>query len=403
LSRTIITRRAALGGLGVLGCSIAAHPLLTPIALAAAPGDSRLVVILLRGGMDGLDVLQPVGDPDYANLRPNLRSPSESLTDFFALNEALSDLRPLWDKGELAFAQAVATPYRDKRSHFDGQDVLEAGTALDVAPGHVRDGWLNRLLQTMQGISGETAYAVGLTDMKILRGTAPAASWSPRTTLPMSAQARLLLEQIYLQDPLFHEAATEAIDLANSIAIDQSTSADDKLNPNGPARARTRGVRELAEFAGSRLNGETRIAAFSITGWDTHRNQINPLKVALLRLSDAILTLKSRLGDNWQRTTVLAMTEFGRSVRENGNKGTDHGTGGTMVLAGGAVRGGQVYGDWPGLSEAALYNRRDLMPTADVRSYAAWTLNKLFGASRHDLETSIFPGLDLSADPGFIL
>lgn len=400
MKRQSFSRRTALRSFAAVGCSVAAHPLLTPIALASAPGERRLVVILLRGGMDGLDVLQPVGDPGFETLRPTLASPATHLTDFYALNEGLEDLRPLWTNGELAFAQAVATPYRDKRSHFHGQDVLEAGTALDVATESVRDGWLNRLLQTMPGVTGETAYAVGLTDMKILKGPAPAASWSPNTKLPLSAQARLLLERIYMQDPLFHEAATEAIDLANSAATGSDMSVSDS---DTPARASTQGTRTLARFAASRLNAETRIATFSITGWDTHRNQKRPLKLALFRLSDAILTLKSGLGDNWRHTTVLAMTEFGRSVRENGNRGTDHGTGGLMLMAGGAVRGGQVYGDWPGLSEPALYDRRDIMPTADVRSYAAWTLRKTFGVGRHDLESSIFPGLDMPADPGFIL
>ena len=170
----------------------------------------------------------------------------------------------------------------------------------------------------------------------------------------------------------------------------------------GLLRPKSADVRALGAFAASRLNGESRIAAFSIVGWDSHATQEAVLGRALDRLAAAILALRDGLGPNWARTTVLAMTEFGRTVRENGSAGTDHGTGGALLMAGGAIRGGRAYGDWPGLGEDQLYAGRDLMPTRDVRAYAAWAMRGLFGTGQDVLERSIFPGLDLGDDPGIL-
>jgi uncharacterized protein (DUF1501 family) len=160
----------------------------------------------------------------------------------------------------------------------------------------------------------------------------------------------------------------------------------------------------IADFAVTQLRDAARIASFSIGGWDTHANQANTLNRPLKRLAEVILALKNGLGgDVWGKTTVVAMTEFGRTVRGNGTRGTDHGTGGAMLLAGGAVRGGRVFGVWPGLEEAALYDRRDLMPTGDVRAYAGWAMRGAFGIGRSALERQVFPGLDLGDDPGLLL
>lgn len=395
------TRRGLLKSAGVIGCSLAAHPLLTPMTFASAPGDARLVVIILRGGMDGLDVLQPIGDRTFATVRPSLRGEAEQLTDFYALHTGMAGLRPLWDAGELAFVQAVSTPYRDKRSHFDGQDMLEAGTGGDVIMTDERDGWLNRLVSVLPGVTGQTAYAVGRDNMRILAGDAPAAHWAPQTNLAISPQARLLLERIYESDPLFHAAASQAMDLAETLAEeaeeDAATGTDMMAQPR-----QGRNERRLAAFAADRLRRDTRIAAFSITGWDTHRSQRWQMASTLTRLSAAIETLKADLGPVWGNTTVLALTEFGRTVRQNGTEGTDHGTGGMVVAAGGAIRGRQVLGDWPGLMEADLYDRRDLMPTRDVRAYAGWALRDLFGIETSVIEQAIFPGLDLGPDPRLI-
>ena len=382
-------RRDVLRGLGALGCSAAAWPLTTTMTFAAAPWDARLVVIILRGAMDGLDVVRPVGDANFAALRAVGAAESTPLDGgFFALHPSLRPLGGLWRAGELGFVHAVSTPYRDKRSHFDGQDLLEAGTGGDTVI--ARDGWLNRMLQAVPGVTGETAFAIGRENMKILVGDAPVANWAPDTPLNISPQAQELLQHAYGSDPLFHAAANEAVVLAASVEGMQAS-------PRG------RPEQALAAFAADRLNGATRVAAFSIGGWDTHRNQTAMMGNLLPRLAETILTLKRELGANWSKTAVLAMTEFGRTARMNGSGGTDHGTGGAMLIAGGTVRGGRVYGRWPGLAEADLYARRDLNPTGDLRAVAGWTLRHLAGLDRSVIEGSIFPGLDLGDDPGVIL
>lgn len=403
----LISRRRFLARSSLLGCSLAASPLVTPITLAALPGDARLVVIILRGGMDGLDVVRPVGDPSFAALRPGLSDPSGTLPldGFFAMNAHLPDLAPLWNSGELAFAHAVSTPYRDKRSHFDGQDLLEAGTGMDVEIGQRRNGWLNRMLQTMPGVSAKTAFAVGREDLIILNGAAPVSSWSPEARMDLSPQGRRILEALYHDDPLFREAGELAGDLVEELdlAMDDGSETSEMVMSQMQNAGRAARARALARFAAERMNEETRIAAFSIGGWDTHRTQQNGIKRALGELSDAILTLRETLGENWSRTSVLAMTEFGRTARQNGSGGTDHGTAGAMVMAGGAIRGGRVYGGWPGLGEGQLYQDRDLMPTHDVRSFAGHAIRGLFGFDKGLIENNIFPGLDMGRDPRILL
>jgi uncharacterized protein (DUF1501 family) len=399
----MIDRRFFIRGLGVAACSAAAHPFLSTVTLAqsdgAAPlGDHRLIVIILRGAMDGLDAVQPVGDALFAAARPTLGT-GEGVIDldgYFGLHPALGGLKPLWDAGALGFVHATSTPYRDKRSHFDGQDLLEAGTGTDMAPGAARDGWLNRMLQVVPGMRAETAYALGRDAQPMLEGVAPARLWTPDVTLDLSAQSRLLLEDIYHEDDLFREAASEAMALAAQGV------------PEGDAEpgvnARLRDLDTLVDFATGRLVQETRIAAFSLSGWDTHRGQGRAIAQSFAGLQRVILRLQAGLGaDVWARTSVLAMTEFGRTVRENGSNGTDHGTAGVMLAAGGAVRGGRVMGAWPGLAEADLYDRRDLMPTSDVRAWAAWAMAGMYGFDRSVLEGSVFPGLQMGDDPGLIL
>ena len=414
----MISRRFFLRGAAIAGCSAAAHPLMSTVTLAAAPGDRRLVVIILRGAMDGLDIVQPYGDPLLAQLRPDFAvGPAKGAHDldgFFALNPIMGDLMPMWAAGELAFTHAVSTPYRDKRSHFDGQDMLEAGTGMDVPLAMVRDGWLNRLLQTMPGVRAETAYSVGGDELKVLEGKAPSMSWAPDAWLGLSAQGRLLLDQIYHDDPLFRDAAAQAVTISNETASETdeamlpgeegamgqkpvSRAPAGKADPDAPPPEDP-----LAKFAAERLRGESRIAAFSLNGWDTHRAQSAVIRSPARQLVGMLTTLKKELGPVWGETLVLAMTEFGRTARQNGSLGTDHGTGGAMVMAGGALKGRKVYGKWPGLSDADLYAGRDLMPTADIRAYAGWALSGMFGTSRALLEETVFPGLDLGSDPKFL-
>ncbi|WP_328757222.1 DUF1501 domain-containing protein [Fuscibacter oryzae] len=403
----MIQRRHFLRGAGALACSAAAHPFLTTVTLAASDGgrplgDHRLVVILLRGAMDGLDVVQPQGDRGFAALRPTLNRPDAlPLDGFFALNPALGGLMPLWQAGQLGFVHATSTPYRDKRSHFDGQDQLEAGTGNDLALASVRDGWLNRLLQAVPGVRAETAYAVGREEMRILSGPAQVRDWAPDTRLDLSPQARRLLEQVYHDDPAFLAVANEAMELG--IDLDAEPAGMQAPMPE-LAGARLADVEELVGFVTARLRAETRIAAFSLNGWDTHKAQKTGIGRSLSRLERAILRLSQRLGPEiWGKTVVLAMTEFGRTAAENGSGGTDHGTAGAMLLAGGAVRGGKIWGDWPGLDEADLYDRRDLLPTSDVRVWAAHVIAGLYGIDRATLESAIFPGMQMGQVPGLIL
>lgn len=365
-----------------LGCAAAAAPLVTPLTLAAAPGDNRLVVIILRGGMDGLGVFAPWGEREWAGLRPKTgKMPDQGLIDLdghFGMDQRLSGLLPLWQAEEFAIVHAVSTPYRDKRSHFDGQDMLEGGLG-EVT--RVEDGWLNRAVGRIRGARVEESLSVGRSAMLLTRGKEPFRSWSPGERLMLRDDERALLTRIYQDDPLFAKAAEMAGGLAD---LDRS---DD---------------RKVASYTARRLAAETRIAAFSIGAWDTHAQQKTSLNRPLADLSEALTDLKAGLGAEWSRTLVIAMTEFGRTARENGNQGTDHGTGGAAILAGGAMRGGKVYGQWPGVKESDLYQGRDLNPTEDIRRYPAWALNALFGLERHALEAEIFPGLDMGARPGFL-
>ena len=390
MHRLLLNRRSVLRGALGTACSAAAHPLLTSVSFAegAGFGENRLVVIILRGAMDGLDVLQPRGDRDFLAARPGLgQAATLDLNGFFHLHARLSGLLPLWQAGELAFVHATSTPYRDKRSHFDGQDMLEAGSA-SAGPGSARDGWLNRLLQAVPGATAETAYAVGRGEMLILSGKAEARSWAPDQRLALSAQARLLLDHVVHDDPLFRDAVGEAL----------------ALTEQGMAGAEPgEEVDGLVDFAAERLRGATRLASFSLTGWDTHKGQDKAMRRPLDTLQRVILRMQAQLGPQvWGRTAVLAMTEFGRTLRENGSGGTDHGTAGLMLAAGGAVRGRQVLGRWPGLAEADLYARRDLMPTSDLRDWAAQAMAGLYGLDRAVLEGTVFPGLAMEAPAGLI-
>ena len=406
----MINRRGLLRGGLALGCSAAAWPLLSHATFASAPFDHRLVVVILRGAMDGLDVLRPAGDPLLRRYRPGLAATEgPALDGFWQLHPDLAGLMPLWQAGEMGAVQAVSTPYRDKRSHFDGQDLLEAGTAMDT-PAHLfRDGWLNRLLQGLPGAQAETAFGIGREALPILQGAAPIQSWAPETDMRVSAQARRLLEQMYEGDAPFHFAAATALELTETLPGDDAAMmaepGTEGMAPPMMAPAAGRGLAEVtafARFASDRLREETRIVALSLGGWDTHAAQPGAIRRPLAQLQHLILELKAGLGPVWGKTAFIAMTEFGRTVRENGSAGTDHGTGGAMITAGGAIRGGKVLGRWPGLAESDLYAGRDLTPTGDVRAVAAWVIHGLMGVDKGRLQESVFPGLDMGANPGLV-
>ena len=389
MSDLLLSRRAFL-----IGCSVAASPLLTPVTFAAAPGENRLVVIVLRGAMDGLDVVRPLGDPAYAKLRPTLAADAANgpaLNDFFALHPAATGLMPLWQNGELAFAHAVATPYRSGRSHFIGQDALENGTGGadgTLTPNH--DGWLNRALFLMPHAKADTAVSVGQQRLLVLDGAHETDHWFPVTESPLSAQGQDLLSAVNAADPLFAKPYAEAQTLVRSL--------NGETLPKGGL-----GYDKLGAYVAERLVGPSRIASFSFGGWDTHHGQGRIMTEQLTALSDALVAMKTGLGKAWGSTLVLAMTEFGRTARENGTAGTDHGTGGMAILAGGALKGKRVFGKWPGLADGDLLAERDLMPTGDVRAYPAWALRAMFGVDAAGLQSSVFPGLDLGPDPGLLL
>ena len=385
----VLSRRAFL-----IGCSVAASPLLTPVTFAAAGGDNRLVVIVLRGAMDGLDVVRPLGDRDYLGLRPGLAADaaqSHDLDGFFALHPAAAPLMPLWNKGELAFAHAVATPYREGRSHFVGQDALENGTggeAGQMTPGH--DGWLNRALSVIPGAGDTTAVSIGQQRLLILEGGHDTLHYFPVSESGLSAQGMSLLTAVNDADPLFAKPFAEA----QVLAVDSMGEAPAKPNES---------FKELGRYVAEQLTTKSRIASLSLGGWDSHHSQPKIMAEQMAALSDMVLAMQTGLGAHWGTTLVLAMTEFGRTARENGTMGTDHGTGGLMIAAGGALRGKRVMADWPGLSESNLLTNRDLMPTRDVRAYAGWALRSLYGVQASAIEATVFPGLDLGDDPRLLL
>jgi uncharacterized protein (DUF1501 family) len=373
-------------------CCLAAAPIFTPVTFAAMPGDNRFVTIVLRGAMDGLDLVQPYGDAGFAALRPTIAlTPDKGLIDLdghFGLNPAAADLMPLWKSRELAFVHAVSTPYRDQRSHFDGQDMLESGGE------HVSEektGWLNRALAVIPRSDARKAIDINTSTELILSGPNNVDVWASDSNLKPARDEMQFLKRLYANDPPFAKAMEDAM---------HADSASSMVEPDGP---RGEKIADVAALAGNMLKGEYRIASFSITGWDTHVGQLGQFKRPVQDLAQAITVLKTTLGpDIWSKTTVIAMTEFGRTVRENGSAGTDHGTGGCAVLAGSNINGGRVLGKWPGIGNAQLLDDRDLMPTADVREVAAAMLYRQFDVSADDLTAKIFPGLSFDKSSPFL-
>ncbi|MBB3308328.1 uncharacterized protein (DUF1501 family) [Rhizobium sp. BK196] len=373
-------------------CCLAAAPIVTPVTFAAMPGENRFVTIVLRGAMDGLDLVQPYGDAGFAAFRPTLAlTPDKGLIDLdghFGLNPAAADLMPLWKAKELSFVHAVSTPYRDQRSHFDGQDMLESG-GEHVA--EERTGWLNRALAVIPRSEARKAIDVNTSTELILTGPNNVDVWASDSNLGPAKDEMQFLMRLYAGDPAFAKAMDEAM-RANSASMMAE-----------PFSQRGEKITDVAALAGNMLKGDYRIASFSITGWDTHVGQLNQFKRPVQDLAQAITTLKATMGAGlWSKTVVLAMTEFGRTVRENGSGGTDHGTGGCAVLAGGAIDGGRILGKWPGIADGSLLDDRDLMPTADVRELAAAMLYRQFDVSAGDLTGNIFPGLSFDKGSQFL-
>lgn len=359
-----------------------------PRLARATTTDDRLIVIVLRGALDGLYAVPPVGDPAYgairADLAPSNGQPPLKLDGFFGLHPSLPKLHGMFHAKELVILHAVATPYRE-RSHFDGQDVLESGVAN---PRQSSTGWLNRAvagLPVEDAIRKYPALATTATVPLILRGKAPVLTWTPSDFAPSSTDTVARLLSLYEQlDPKLAEAFA-AGQQVNMLAEQNHASEKPKEKPASSA------FQVLATGAGRLMAQQDgpRVAVISYDGWDTHAREILRLDAQLGALDDAIDSIKSALGPVWKRTKVLVVTEFGRTVRKNGTGGTDHGTGTVAFVAGGGFNGGRIVADWPGLS--SLHEGRDLKPTADMRGIMKAVLSTQFDIPEGALATSVFP------------
>ena len=344
------------------------------IAFAAtARTDKRFLFIIQRGAADGLATLGPTGDPAYAGLRGDLAADLASgakLDPMFTLHPALAETAKMYAAKQALFVQAVASPYRD-RSHFDGQNVLESGGGGAY---RVKDGWLNRLLTELPG---GKAVALAPTVPLALRGAVPVESYAP-SNLPAAGDDLLIrIGDLYAQDPQLGPLWTQA------------QAARMKAGELGDAK----GGAAAGQLAAKLMSGAdgARIAMIETNGWDTHNGQRGRLAAQLRGLDALVASLKVGLGADWANTMVLVATEFGRTAKANGTGGTDHGTGAMAMLIGGAVNGGRVIADWPGLSPGALYEGRDLKPTIDLDALIATALSQHFALDGARTAGLLFP------------
>lgn len=387
-----LDRRGLLLGLSAFGFAGARA------AFADGRGERRLVVIILRGGLDGLAAVAPYGDPEYRAARgalalgePGSEGGVLDLGGTFGLNPAMPGLAGLFRAGEAAIVHAVAGPYRG-RSHFDGQDWMESG-----AERRLDSGWLNRAVAACW--PGETeprpsprrkGLAAGLAVPLLMQGPARIANHAPQAFPRLPEDAMRRLAALYAADPLLGPVVADA--QAGRAFADGALG-----RGHGPAantstdRARFQALALAAGRLLATADGP-RIAALELGGFDTHAFQAQRLPGVLAALDDGLLALREGLGPAWRLTAVLAMTEFGRTVAANGTGGTDHGTATVALLAGGMIAGGAVRGTWPGLSPSALHERRDLAPTTDLRAIAKALLAAQLGLSERVLADKVFPG-----------
>lgn len=354
-------RRSFVRGMCVGGLATFAAPLVT---FASVPGRGRFVFVLLRGGFDGLAALVPVGDPAYATLRAGMAySPAdlEALDGTFSLAPGLAPMKTFWEAGELAVVHAMAIPYRT-RSHFDGQAVLETG--LDK-PAGASDGWLNRLLQVMEGERAGIAVAAGMP--RSLSGPFPVLSWSPAELGTVEDAYVERLHVLYERDARLHDPFEAALQL-RALEPAEGTGGGMAVGRRGPGRVGPvmgAAARFLRDPVGPN------VAAMEFSGWDTHANQGmagGVLDRLLGQLAEGLVALRKGMGAVWADTTVVVMTEFGRTARPNGSGGTDHGTAGAGFVLGPRLAGSRIVADWPGLGSRELYEGRDLRPTLDTRA-----------------------------------
>jgi uncharacterized protein (DUF1501 family) len=431
-------RSALLAGAG-LGLSVT---FLGRQAFAASQGDMakrKLVVFICRGAMDGLSVSPPIGDSSYAGLRGDIAIPGFGqpngalpLDSTFGLHPKLAAVHALALKGQARIAPAIATPDR-ARSHFEAQDVLETGVPEVDNTG---SGWLNRAMESLNATRKVDAISVGAQAPLILRGKLQAASWSPGGYKDRDARLPAILTDLYAGDPLLSPALasglqTEAMAKVATSMPDETdplmTGAAQTADPMAPqpavntamqaapaASMQAGGAQSVQQYAAkatqqaveaARKIGVTlanfmtepngpQIAAVSIDGFDTHANQGGADGQLANRLHglDAVLDgLSSGLGPEWDNTVVVVATEFGRTARINGTKGTDHGTASTALVLGGSLKRGGIIGDWPTLQQAKLFENRDTAPTMDMRALFKGVLAEQLGVDRRALDTTVFP------------
>ena len=376
-----ISRRAAL-----LGLTSAVTLGSASLAWAAGGTERRFVVVILRGALDGMSAVVPYGDAALVGLRGELLLPQPGqdgglldLGGFYGLHPSLAGLHGLYAEGELLPVHAVAGHYRS-RSHFDAQDYMESG-----ADQRLSSGWLNRLAGVLPASANlEPALSVGASVPVLLRGPAAVDSWLPAAAQHPGADLYAEIAALHAQDPITGPAVVAGL---KERGFTDAVLAGAAQPPNRFAFA------ALAGAAGRMLaaaNGPW-LAALEVGGWDTHTAQINRLSGVLRQLDDGLVALKAGLGEVWRDTAVLVITEFGRTARANGTKGTDHGTGTVAFVLGGGVAGGRVRADWPGLGQGKLFENRDLQPSADLREIAKGLLASHLGIGPAGLE-AVFPG-----------
>jgi uncharacterized protein (DUF1501 family) len=388
-----LTRRSAL-----LGLTAAFAAGRYSVALAGAPTQKRFVVVILRGALDGLSAVVPYGDKGLVTLRAELVPPQPGteggvldLGGFYGLHPAMPSMHALYQANEMLPVHAVAGPYRI-RSHFEAQDYLEFGSDHAMS-----SGWMNRLAQEIPAEKGraDTALAVGAAVPLLLRGPAPVGSWLPKSFGRPDPELYSRLAAMHEHDPITGPAVVLGL---KERGFTEATLAQAQEAGNRfafPALCASTG-KLLAAADGPRL------AALEIGGWDTHTAQTGRLAFPLKQLDEGMASLKAGLGDAWRQTVVLVMTEFGRTVRPNGTGGTDHGTGTVAFVLGGAVAGGRVQANWPGLAQANLLENRDLQPTADLRAITKGLLGPQFGLSETAL-ARVFPQSEQASAVGGLL
>ncbi len=354
-----------------------------------------LVAIFQRGAVDGLNVVVPFGEQRYYELRPSIAIPKPDgtpnsavdLDGFFGLHPSLAPLKPLFDGGHLAIVDAVGSP-DPTRSHFDAQDYMESGTPGQKA---TTDGWMNRALPKSAGAASPLrAVSLGTGLPRSLRGPNDAIALNNLNDFQVrDARSAATFESMYDHslDTVLHGTGKETF---SAVKIMQSIQKQTYSPANGakyPGGRFGQSLQQIARLIKADVGIE--VAFADIGGWDTHVNEVNQLANNLSEFGQSLAALYQDLGDRMEDVTVVTMSEFGRTARENGNRGTDHGHANVMFVMGGDIRGGKVYGDWPGLADEQLYEGRDLNLTTDFRDVLGELVAKHLG--NPNLK-SVFPG-----------